>query len=295
MTFTKNDAPILIVMGQSNAHGHGTRLKEEEQIRKPLSHVLGLSREKNQSYDLKDVEWSPFCTEGMNLGETQDHTCCLAGEFARQWEARAEELKLPDLYLIQISIGGQGIHKKENGGWNMWYPGRERILIPGSLDDVNISLYPLAVTVLALAVRNLKNSGKNPVILGLHWNQWETEVDTAGESMACAEENYKAVFAGFREALSIPCPICLYRPLSRIYADENARLQIDKLFQGFVKEQENFYLVDISTSPLWDENAPDNGIFQEDHVHYNKEAQRWFAQWQWTVLSRLPGRLETYS
>ena len=30
MTFSKNDAPLLIVMGQSNAHAHATRLPEDE-------------------------------------------------------------------------------------------------------------------------------------------------------------------------------------------------------------------------------------------------------------------------
>ena len=82
MTFSKNDAPLLIVMGQSNAHAHATRLPEDEIIRTPLKNVHGLSREFNQYYDLTDVMWSGFTTSGMNLGEDQDDTCCLANVFA---------------------------------------------------------------------------------------------------------------------------------------------------------------------------------------------------------------------
>lgn len=32
----ENDAPLLIVFGQSNAHGHGTKLPPEERILSPF-------------------------------------------------------------------------------------------------------------------------------------------------------------------------------------------------------------------------------------------------------------------
>lgn len=282
--FEKTDAPILIVMGQSNAHGHGTRLDPQEEINTPLTYVWGLSREENQSYSLEDVVWSPFVTKGMNLGETQDHTCCLAGEFARIWEANAEEMGLPMLYVIQISIGGQGVHEKENGGWNMWYPDREKVIVPGSLGTVDISLYPLACLVLKLAVENLKNSDKTPRILGLHWNQWETEVDTGGDAVTCAEENYKRLFEGFLHAIDIPCPIFLYRPLSMVYQNEEGRKKLTELFYCMLKAHSDYRMLDLTESPLWREDTEDHGIFQEDLVHYNSQVHKWFAQWQWERL-----------
>ncbi len=47
-------------------------------------------------------------------------------------------------------------------------------------------------------------AGKNPVILGMHWNQWETEVDTGGEAVEHAGENFAGVFGGLRRAVGIP-------------------------------------------------------------------------------------------
>lgn len=283
--FDQSDAPILIVMGQSNAHGHATRLSKEEEINTPLTNVYGLSREKNQSYDIADVEWSPFCTSGMNLGEIQDQTCCLAGEFARIWEREGKEKGLPPLYVIQISIGAQGIHETEADGLNMWYPKRKKIIQQDGPDGINISLYPLACHVLKLAVENLKRSGKRPVVIGLHWNQWETELQTSKEALLCAEDNYKNLFAGFRKALGIPCPIYLYRPLSKVYENEEGRMELTELFFRMVREDSELHMVDLTTSPLWKEDTKDNGIFQDDLVHYHEAAQKWFAKWQWEQLA----------
>lgn len=38
----KQNVPILIVCGQSNAHGHGTQLEEYKKIMVPLKNVWGL-------------------------------------------------------------------------------------------------------------------------------------------------------------------------------------------------------------------------------------------------------------
>lgn len=40
MEFRETDAPLLFVFGQSNAHGHGTRLPEAEKITKPLTNFF---------------------------------------------------------------------------------------------------------------------------------------------------------------------------------------------------------------------------------------------------------------
>ena len=102
--FDKNSAPILVVLGQSNAHAHATKLPDDEIIRTPLKNVHGLSREYNQAYGLDDVTWTGFTTGGMNLGETQDDTCCLANVFAAKWQKAIDDgAELPDLYIIQIS------------------------------------------------------------------------------------------------------------------------------------------------------------------------------------------------
>ena len=287
MPFEQNDAPVLIVFGQSNAHGHGTRLPEALQIHTPLSHVHGLARRENQHYGLADVTWSGFTSAGMNLGESQDDTFCLATEFARRWQSEIDAgnfYNLPDLYVIQISIGSQGIDAHERDGLNMWWPERPRVMKPGNLDEVEISLYPLAEEILRLAMQNLVQAGKTPRILGLHWNQWETEVHTGGDVLARACENYSALFTGFRAALGTDYPLYLYRPLSERYEKPAELRAMDALLTGFAAADSRVHLFDLSKSLLYNEARADKGIFLPDFVHYTPAAHRLFAQWQFADI-----------
>ena len=52
---------------------------------------------------------------------------------------------LPDLYIVQISFGSQGI---VNGMWN---PDKEKIMILGKLGEVDISLFPNTLQLLLSA------------------------------------------------------------------------------------------------------------------------------------------------
>lgn len=279
----EGDAPVLIVLGQSNAHGHGTHLTPDQEIHKPLKNVWGLPCTQNRAYGLTDVAWSGFVTYDMNLGETQNHTVCLAERFARRWQAAVDAGDpLPDLYVIQISVGAQGIAEQEAHGWNMWYPARPLSIRtdPGAID---ISLYPLAVEILRLAMKNLREAGKRPVVIGLHWNQWETEAETGGESILRARENYEAFFAGLRQAVGQPFPLCLYRPLSEIYHNPQGVAHLCALFEEFAR-REDTVLIDLRSSPLYRKDREDKGIFQEDLVHYNPAAHQYFADFQWKLL-----------
>ena len=281
----KNDVPVLIVCGQSNAHGHGTRLATHEMIMEPLRNVWGLDREKNQAYGLSQVVWNGFTSYGMNLGEVQDHTCCLATEFARSWQACIDEgMELPDLYIIQMSIGGQGIAKYEKGDHNMWYPNRPHIIRNGVLGQVDISLYPLAMEILPLAMQSIKNQAYTPRVIGFHWNQWETEVDTGGIAVEEARQNYKILFDGFRKAIGQSFPIYLYRPLSDVYNNPEGVESITRLFNELIQENNYMKMVDVSQSELFDASRLDKGIFQNDLVHYTAKVQRWFARYQWENL-----------
>lgn len=281
----KQNAPILIVCGQSNAHGHGTQLTEHEKIMTPLKNVWGLECKHNQAYSLSQVKWSGFVSYGMNLGEVQDHTYCLATEFARKWQHAIDHgRELPDLYIIQISVGAQGIAAQEKDNWNMWYPHRPKTIKKGPLGAVDISLYPLAMEILPLAMQSIKDKGYNPYIIGFHWNQWETEVYTGGTSIKHAKENYTELFNGFREALGQSFPLYLYRPLSDIYNNPEGVIYITQLFNEFIKEDENIKLIDLSQSDLFDAQRIDKGIFQEDLVHYTPTVQKWFAEYQWKCL-----------
>ncbi|MDW7656476.1 MAG: hypothetical protein SCM11_04795, partial [Bacillota bacterium] len=90
-SLAESDAAVLIILGQSNAHGHGLIMNEEDKIRQPMKNVFGLSREHNQSFDLTDVTWSGYQSSGMNLGETQDHTYCIASEMAKMWQQEIDK------------------------------------------------------------------------------------------------------------------------------------------------------------------------------------------------------------
>ncbi len=287
--FSSSDAPLLIVFGQSNAHAHATRLPESEIIRTPLKNVFGLSREFNQSYDLDGVTWSGFTTAGMNLGETQDDTCCLANLFAAKWQNAIDSgEELPGLYVIQISVGSQGVAQFEANRQNMWYPMREPVLKPGPLGVCDISLYPLAVSILSLAMIDLIASGKHPRVIGLHWNQWETEASTGSKALNEAEANYRNLFWGFFTALGSDdtgsrIPLYLYRPLCELFpADRLERLS--SLFDRFADILSDCRVLDLRKSPLWTDAPMSHGIFQKDNGHYTPEAHRWFAERQWQDL-----------
>lgn len=286
MEFAKNAAPLLIVLGQSNAHAHATHLPESEIIREPLKNVHGLTREYNQYYDLTDVTWSGFTTGGMNLGEDQDDTCCLANYFAAMWQRAIDGgAKLPDLYIIQISIGAQGIAPYEVNGWNMWYPMREPKLKPGKLWECDISLYPLTTEILSLAVMNIITAGKKPQVIGLHWNQWETEAHTGSKALNEARDNFRNLFWGFFTALGSNehgdnIPLYLYRPLSENY-EPNRIVKLNDIFDGFAKEYDDCRILDLRDSALYNDTPHTHGIFQDDGIHYKPESHHWFAERQW--------------
>lgn len=285
MEFVKNSAPLLIVLGQSNAHAHATKLPEEEKITTPLKNVWGLSREYNQAFGLDDVTWTGFTTGGMNLGETQDHTCCLANIFAKRWQDAIDGgADLPDLYVIQISVGAQGVAEFERSG-NMWWPFHELVLKPGPLGECDIALYPLTTEILSLAMVNLTMQGKRPQVIGLHWNQWESEVHTGSKALNEAKANFENIFWGLFTALGSDktgknIPFYLYRALSENY--EPSRLdRMNVILDGFRDSLADCRIIDPRESSLYDDTPKTHGIFLPDGVHYTPETNSYFADCQW--------------
>ena len=65
---------VFILLGQSNAVGHGIPMEEKDRITTPLKNVFGLHRRENQRFDLQKLIWSGYESGGMNLAEEQDHT-----------------------------------------------------------------------------------------------------------------------------------------------------------------------------------------------------------------------------
>ena len=285
------DAAVLIVLGQSNAHGHGLAMSEEDKITVPMKNVFGLNRALNQRLDLKEVTWRGYTTEGMNLGETQDHTCCLAEELAKMWQQEIDggnQLGLPDLYIIQISIGAQGISLAKGEKNNMWYPYREEKMIPGPLGTVDISLYPWTLKVLTLAMAQLRAAKKHPAVIGVHWSAGN-DCTLAVEQLGDLEKHYQTIFAGFRQAIGQDYTLYIQELLHVDRARDlglttDSMLFENALQQARVKADPSVKMISAADSPYWQADVVGNGIFVADHVHYTEDVQRWFAACQFAEV-----------
>ena len=201
-----------MIFGQSNATGHAMPMKEEDYIVSPLKNVWGLNREPNQSFDNKELVFTGYTSNGMNLAETQDHTYSVPNQLARIWQADIDKGEdLPDLYIVQISIGSQGLY-------DMWNMEMERKLKPGILGTVEISLFPYTVHVLNLLNKYFKDNDLEPDFVGMHWRGGEQETRRPFESLmeGKLKNDYKKFFAALREAVGYNVPIVLHKmPLLR--------------------------------------------------------------------------------
>lgn len=277
----KNKVAIFMLFGQSNAVGHAMPMKEEDIIREPLPNVWGLNREPNQSFDTERLKFSHYTSFGMNLAETQDNTYSVANQLARLWQAAIDGgAALPDLYVIQIAIGSQGL-------LDMWHPDRPRKLIPGKLGDVDISLYPYAIHILTLLREHLDRCELEPDFVGLHWRGGEQETRRSREELETVlKDTYKRVFAGFRRAVGHDFPITLHRmPFYDVMKKEDpsgahlANMEyINGLFDELAAEDAAISVFDPLLAPHYDPNAWDKNLFRWDLIHYTGQTNTWVAE-----------------
>lgn len=274
----KNHVAVVFINGQSNAHAHHQYLKEEERITEPMRNVFSLDRNPNQSFDITDVVWSGFTTAGKNLGETQDHTASMAYYLAKLWQGAIDTgEKLPDLYIVQISIGSQGII---NGMWNR---DKEEILKPGPLGTVDIALFPLAQKINRLALKNLEAAGKQPVILGWHWIGSEQEIHKKAYEQDDIQERYDYFFDAMMASMGGNVPLYLYKHHTqklcvRYGISVEATDAVNKVMLSQNTRFPNVTVVDTEHCPLWDTEHMHWGIFAEDDGHYLAGVQKWFAE-----------------
>ncbi|MBQ8802336.1 MAG: hypothetical protein IJZ53_01705 [Tyzzerella sp.] len=288
----KEQAAVLFISGQSNAHAHGRTMDEQDKVVKPYENVFTLDRNPNQSFDITDVVWSGFTTEGKNLGETQDHTYSFAYYFAKRWQNAIDcGKKLPNLHIVQISIGGQGII---NGMWN---PDKEKVLTPGKLDFADISLFPLALQVNQLVMSNLKRNGKEPFVLGWHWIGSEQDIREGGFDRPDFEERYDYFFDKMLESIGEPCPVYFYK----IYLEYFCKKQkisdagievVNKELYRQSKRLPNVTIVETEKSPYWDIEDEHFGVFAPDDAHYLAKVQEWFAEQFYIDVHKQFGREE---
>jgi len=276
-----NKVAIFMLFGQSNATGHATYMNDEDIIREPLQNVWGLNREPNQSYDTERLKFSRYTSYGMNLAENQDNTYSVANCLARYWQDEIDSgTKLPDLYIIHISIGGQGVY-------GMWSPTREKKLIPGRLGDCDISMYPLATHILTLLKKHLDNCNLEPDFVGMHWRGGEQEFWQHINNLKNEDRLknvYKTMFNGLRQALGYEFPIVLHKLnfdaiLSGL--DEGKHIHsmryINEMFEELCNEMPNISMFDSYLAPHYNPEDP-YSLFLKDLIHYRAETNKWVAK-----------------
>lgn len=275
-------AAVFILLGQSNAVGHGIPMREEDKLLTPLTNVFGLSREKNQRLDLDALAWSGYTSFGMNLAEEQDNTYSVANCLAASWQKQIDGgTQLPDLYIVQIAIGAQGV----TDGY-MWHPDRAPQLTPGKLGKVDISLFPFTARVLSLLDKSFAARGLDYEIIGLHWRGGENDVSATQEHLReHLEKIYCRIFDEFDRLLGTP-PTVLHRLVCpdrmRDTDPTGGKLErmhyINEVFDKMVAQRPNFSIFDARKAPQFIPNVRGNGLFIADAVHFTPEVNTFVAE-----------------
>ncbi len=277
-------ASVFILLGQSNAVGHGIPMREEDIINVPLKNVFGLSRENNQSFDCTHLDWSGYTSFGMNLAEEQDNTYSIANCLAALWQRHIDNgnlYDLSDLYIIQMAIGAQGVTEEY-----MWFPEREAKLIPGKLGTVDISLFHFAKHIFSLLDCSFAQIGKEYEIIGLHWRGGENDVTASAEYLSeHLEPIYNNIFNEFNRLLRNP-PIILHKIVCHDRMNDmdpsgnylKNMHYINDVFDRIAQRYENVSVFDPRNSPQYVPNTRGNGLFISDVVHYTPEVNAWIAE-----------------
>ena len=280
-----NKAVVFILLGQSNAVGHGIPMREEDKITKPMKNVFGLCRDFNQSFENTELNWSGYTSFGMNLAEEQDNTYSLANCLAKLWQDEIDKgnrRNLPDLYIVHIAIGAQGV----TDGY-MWNPNYEKKLIPGKLGTVDIALTPFTNHILSLLKDSFDKMGKTFEVMGLHWRGSENDTSASWEILENDAQNiHRAILNGFCESIGQDVPIILHRRVSHERCtdldpsgDKLKKMHyINQVFDELAAENENISIFDVRKCPHYIPDVRGNGIFIDDVVHYTPETNRWVAE-----------------
>ena len=274
------DAALLFVSGQSNATGHQQFLPEDERIVRPLKNVWALDRRDAQSYTTTSVTWHGYTDEGKNLGEIQDFTGSIDHYIAAAWQAAIDAgASLPDLYIVHISVGGQGLVR------GMWREDKPEVLVPGPFYACDIGLYRLAMHTLSLVSADLKRRFARPAAIGWHWIGSEGDSDPGVWDAPDRHERFDRFFDTQLAAIGLPCRVYFYKLVFTQCAvpGENwpQPFQTDAVNDEFARQVGRLpdaELVTAEDCPLWDAADPLCGIFADDGIHYLRQTQEWFAR-----------------
>ena len=279
MGFKKN--AVFIILGQSNATGHNIPMVEQDKITTPLKNVFGLHRKDNQSFRNTRLTWSGYTSCGMNLAEEQDHTYSIPNCLATIWQKHIDEgnrCHLPNLYIIQIAIGAQGVREGA-----MWHPAREEKLSPGKLGEADISLFPFTKHIFCLLDDSFAEEEYE--IIGLHWRGGEGEVNATQSYLTQnLQAIYTEIFDTFNVLLQDPPTVihkivCHDHMLTRDPSGELVQKMhyINDVFAKLEKHYPNITIFDPTNAPQFNPDVYGNGIFLPDAIHFTPEVNQWVA------------------
>ncbi len=279
----RKKAALFVLLGQSNATGYAIPMREEDYINTPMKNVFGLHRRWNQSYDITELTWSGYTSHGMNLAEEYDHSYSIANCLASLWQEHIDcgnRCSLPDLYIIQISIGAQGVTERY-----MWHPDYEKRLIPGPLGTVDISLMSFTEHILSLVPASFEKLGLDYDIIGVHWRGGENDIGEQKEALEnTLEPIYCEIFDQWNALLCSP-PIILHKIVCHDRANDldptgrqNENIHyINGVFQKLCTSYPNVSIFDPQNYPGFIPGVYGNGLFIGDAVHFTEDVNRWTA------------------
>lgn len=282
---------VFILLGQSNASGHDLPMSPEDIFHRPLKNVFGLSRQLNQSFETAELQWSGYESRNMNLGSPKDDTYSLANCLAFKWQQAIDYgVSLPDLYIVHISIGAQGV--TEGYMWNPQYP---TILHTAELDDgsVDISLFSFTKHIFSLLGSSFNQLDINPIYLGIHWLGGENDFSATSEDLFTSLITiYTELFEGFLSAIGQRIPIYLHTLCcekrcdicerehhgSKSYGRFLKNLHtINRVFYALAEENDHITVFETERYPQYDASRADKNLFLSDYVHYRKDVNLWLA------------------
>jgi len=281
---SRKKAALFVLLGQSNATGYAVPMREEDYINIPMKNVFGLHRRDNQSYDNTELTWSGYTSHGMNLAEEYDHSYSAANCLASLWQEHIDlgnRCSLPDLYIIQISIGAQGVT-----GNYMWNPDYEKRLIPGPLGIADISLLSFTEHILSLVPDSFEKLGLDYDTIGIHWRGGENDMAEPKEILVnTLEPIYREIF-GRLDLLSGISPIVLHKIVCHDRARDldptglqNKNIHyINGVFENLCASCPNITIFDPQNYPGFIPGVYGNGLFIGDAVHFTEDVNRWTAK-----------------
>ena len=242
-----NRVNILITMGQSNSKGTTLAPVETGYANVYVPNEITLDYPETLTF-------KPYTNVGLNKADVNTRFVNSASEFAKVYNDVAP------LYIVNIARGATGIDFNLGSQYNHWSVNR--------LDLDRMSLHPQAIHYIETLITQLQNDGKEPYVIGVDWNQWET----ANTKLTAFEyfTNYSELFDTFSTVIpNADYKLFLCNPTSN-YGGHGDR--VSGAFELIQQDRPNVFVY----KP--DELGVEN-VFKPDNLHYTNEVYEKIAEY----------------